>query len=252
MKLSAKSQEFLDNLQLYLFSSGKKEAEIAEVIEELKDHLCEAEKDGKSVEHIIGQPPEQYMELLSKEMNTDYKGLIKIIPIFILGAFAYILLDNTIRGSIHFSIYQLIGYPVISIVMLGMYVMTFKLIAKRKLTRIKRFGILYGLSLFSIGSFIALLLFDKKFGTPLFQIDTVIGRTIVAAIAIIIFIGIAIWSKTWVSIIIPAIISVPQLLVKFLPVHGQTKLIFPTVLMFLGLIVFFTVHSRLEKKDAKQ
>lgn len=252
MKLSAKSQEFLDNLQLYLFTSGKKEVEIAEVIEEMKDHLCEAEKDGKSVEHIIGQPPEQYMELLSKEMNTDYKGWMKIIPIFILGAFAYILLDNTIRGSIHYSIYQIIGYPVISISMLGIFAMTFKVIAKGKLSRIKRFGILYGLSLLSIGSFVALLLLDKKFGTPLFQIDTVVGRLIVAAIAIIIFIGIAIWSKTWVSIIIPAIISVPQLLVKFLPIHGQAKVVLPTVLMFIGLIVFFTIQSKLEKSEADQ
>jgi hypothetical protein len=39
MKLSRESRDFLENLRLYLFSSGKNEKEMEEIIEELEDHL---------------------------------------------------------------------------------------------------------------------------------------------------------------------------------------------------------------------
>ncbi|MGG1574580.1 hypothetical protein [Fictibacillus sp. NRS-1165] len=88
MELSKQSQEFLQNLRLYLFSSGRKKSEIEEITEELGDHLREAERNGKSITHIIGQSPEQYMESIAKEMKVDYFGWSKVIPVLISGAFA--------------------------------------------------------------------------------------------------------------------------------------------------------------------
>ena len=43
MELSDKSRKFIDDLRLYLFSSGKNDQEIKEITEELEDHLHEAE-----------------------------------------------------------------------------------------------------------------------------------------------------------------------------------------------------------------
>ena len=37
-KLSAKSTRFVEDLRVYLFSSGKKDVEIEDIIHELKDH----------------------------------------------------------------------------------------------------------------------------------------------------------------------------------------------------------------------
>ena len=39
MELSDKSRKFIDDLRLYLFSSGKNDQEIREIAEELEDHL---------------------------------------------------------------------------------------------------------------------------------------------------------------------------------------------------------------------
>ncbi|MFD9625270.1 hypothetical protein [Peribacillus muralis] len=65
--LSNESQLFLENLRLYLFSSGKKTEEVEDIMEELAAHLFEAERNDKSVEHIIGRSPKEYMKLLSDE-----------------------------------------------------------------------------------------------------------------------------------------------------------------------------------------
>jgi len=57
---------------VYLFSSRKKDAEIDDIIHELEDHLYEAERKDKSIEHIIGSSPKEYMQSISKEMKTVY------------------------------------------------------------------------------------------------------------------------------------------------------------------------------------
>ncbi len=72
-KLSMKSTKFLEDLKIYLFSSGKKNEEIDDIIRDLADHLYEAESNGKSIEQIIGSSPKEYMQSLSAEMKTDYK-----------------------------------------------------------------------------------------------------------------------------------------------------------------------------------
>ena|SRR5690625_3616153 len=89
-KLSEDSKEFLENLRVYLFSSGKNSEEIEEIeeiVEELQVHLSEAEKSGKPMEKIIGNSPKEYMEMISDEMVIDYRSWIKYIFLIIFGSF---------------------------------------------------------------------------------------------------------------------------------------------------------------------
>lgn len=44
MKLSPESRKFIEDLRLYLFSTGKSDQEIEDIVAELEDHLWEAEK----------------------------------------------------------------------------------------------------------------------------------------------------------------------------------------------------------------
>lgn len=44
LQLSKKSQNFIENLRVYLFSSGKQSDEIEQIVNELEIHLAEAEK----------------------------------------------------------------------------------------------------------------------------------------------------------------------------------------------------------------
>ena len=87
MELSDKSRKFVDDLRLYLFSSGKNDQEIREIAEELEDHLHEAERNGKSIEQIVGASPKEYMVSISSEMNIDYRALAKYIPLIFIGSY---------------------------------------------------------------------------------------------------------------------------------------------------------------------
>lgn len=84
MVLSKDSQEFITNLRLYLLTSGKKDSEIKETAEELLAHLEDAESRGKNLDTVTGGSPEAYMKNISNEMTTDFYGLVKLMPMFIL------------------------------------------------------------------------------------------------------------------------------------------------------------------------
>ena len=47
MKLSKRSDEFVRNVRMYLFTSGKNEQDIEDVIGELEDHLSNLKAAGK-------------------------------------------------------------------------------------------------------------------------------------------------------------------------------------------------------------
>ena len=126
MNLSRESEHFLENLRVYLISSGKKEQEIQAITEELEDHLCEAEKNGKNIDDIIGKSPKEYMDQIASEMSFDLKGLIQYIPIVMLGAFAFILTVKVIRGALEFSMIEAIGYPFIFLLYLLITALIFK------------------------------------------------------------------------------------------------------------------------------
>ncbi|WP_342429733.1 hypothetical protein [Neobacillus sp. FSL H8-0543] len=251
-ELSVQSKDFLENLRMYLFSSGKKEKEIDEVVEELSDHLEEAEQAGKNVEHIIGQSPEHYMKHLSEEMSTDYKGWTKFVPIFIIGVMAYFLLEDALQGTIHYSLLDLIGFPIVCLILLKVYMMTFKYLSKRKTSILKEFAVFYGVGLLSISLFIGLLLVKKNFGTPFIIVDSMLGRMIIGSLAVCIFVGMALWSKTWFSIFIPLIIFVPQFVTQFLQVSDKTEILLNSFLIFVGIIIFGIFELiKLKKLKAK-
>ena len=85
LQFSKKSQEFTENLRLYLFSSGKNPDEIEDIVNQLEDHLFEAEKKGKPIEKIIGKSPKEYMKMVSNEMAIDYQTWFTYICFFVFG-----------------------------------------------------------------------------------------------------------------------------------------------------------------------
>ena len=129
MELSGKSREFLDNLRLYLVSSGKQQEDIEEIINELQDHLFQAEQQGKSVDDVIGQSPKEYMQQISGELPLGMKDILKYSVLIVVGAFAYILLGDAIKGGIEYSLLQLIGYPFIEVFYTGVVIISFRYIA---------------------------------------------------------------------------------------------------------------------------
>jgi hypothetical protein len=251
MNISKESSGFLDNLKLYLFSSGKNEKEIEEILEELEDHLYEAEKNGKNVEEIIGKTPKDYMEQLANEMSFDYKGWLKYIPILILGAFSYVLIGDAIRGKIEYSLLDLIGYPFIFIIVLFLTGVLFKYVASTKISKMKEMIIFYIYGFIPIALFITLIILDRFYKTPTIHFGTA-GNVIAIAVSILVFIGITIWSKSWAGIFIPIILFLPEVLTNMSNLQEKTKLIFTGIFIPLCFGIYFVIIFKIEKNKEKR
>lgn len=247
MKVSKESQQFLDNLRVYLFSSGKNEQEINEIVEELEDHLYEAERNGKDVEDIIGQSPKEYMNQVADEMPLDLIGVLKYIPIIFLGAFSFILIDDAINGTMEYSLLELIGYPFIFFINLFiMFRLALRYLAVTSLSETKQWLFLSLLGIVPASLFIVIYYVDRSFGTPSIQFGTV-GVTVAVAFAIATLIGVALWSKSWVTIIIPILLFLPRIFINMTSIEDNTKLIVSGILPLVLVGIYLLIVSKREQ-----
>ncbi|TRZ38210.1 DUF1048 domain-containing protein [Niallia circulans] len=240
MELSAKSQEFIDNLQLYLMTSGKKEAEINEIVEELTDHLVEAEKNGKNITEITGDSPKAYMESLANEMKTDYKEWLKFIPLVFLSVIAYQIISDALFNELSYTLSVIIGQPIIICFMLLMFVVTFKWFALRSEALSKKMVIgVFTLNFLSTAAFFLLLYFGNK-GAPVLVIDSFLGKMGVTAIALLFLIWFSWSSKSWAPFV-PLIVYIPTLAVEFLPLSIEEKALYSSMIFIILSIIFILI-----------
>ncbi|GGD22522.1 HAAS domain-containing protein [Pontibacillus salipaludis] len=244
MKVSKESQQFLDNLRIYLLSSGKNEQEINEIVEELEDHLYEAERNGKDVEDIIGQSPKEYMNQVADEMPLDLKGVLKYIPIILIGAFSFILIDDAIRGTMEYSLLELIGYPFIFFINLFiMFRIAFRYLAISSLSETKQWLLLSLVGMVPTSLFIVIYYVDRSFQTPSIEFGNV-GVTVAVAFAIATLIGITLWSKSWVTIIIPILLFLPRIFINMTSIEDNTKLIVSGILPLVLVGTYLFIVSK--------
>jgi hypothetical protein len=251
MKISKGSLEFLENLRLYLFSSGKNENEIEEVIAELEDHLYEAEKNGKNVEDIIGKTPKEYMEQLANEMSMDSKGLLKYIPIIVVGAFSYILMGDAIRGQLEYSLIDMIGYPFIILFTLLFTSVLFKYVASNKISKIKEWLIFGIVGSAPVGLFIVLIFLNRYYDTTTIQFGD-IGIFTAIVFSILVFVGISIWSKTWISIILPIILFLPEFIINKTSIQESTQLVLTSIIVPVCFGIYLLTVARSETNKEKR
>ena len=250
MHLSMESRGFLENLRVYLISSGRREKEIEEIIEELEDHLCEAEKNGKNIDDIIGKSPKEYMEQVANEISFDLKGLLIYIPIVMFGALAFILTGKAIRGVLEFSTIDLIGYPLIFLFYLFTTAIVFKYVSSRHLSKIKERIILGITGILPFALFMLLLYLNDSINTP--TIEFGISGNIVAIIcATIIFISIALWTKSWVIIIIPILLFLPEGIINLTTLQDQTKAILSIATSFPLIGIYLLILWNKERIKGK-
>ncbi|MFQ3545521.1 hypothetical protein Q7A53_15680 [Halobacillus rhizosphaerae] len=246
MELSGKSREFLDHLRLYLVSSGKQQEDIDEIVHELQDHLFQAEQQGKSVDDVIGQSPKEYLQQISGELPLGMKDILKYSVLIVVGAFAYILLGDAIKGGIEYSLLQLIGYPFIAVFYTGVVIMSFRYIAVSGINIIRQWVLFSMIGIIPVALFVGLLVLNKAYSTPT-VVFTMTWNIIAAGFAIAVFIGMAIWSKTWITIIIPALLFIPDLVLEAVDVQESTKAILSSLVVFIGMAVYLLMVWRKEK-----
>ncbi|QBP40988.1 HAAS domain-containing protein [Paenisporosarcina antarctica] len=247
--LTTKSENFIDNLRLYLITSGKNENEVKDVTDELRDHLIESEKSGKSIDEIIEGTPEAYMESIKIEMKTDYISLVKNIPIFILGIIAYFIMGPSIRGEFELNIIQLIGFPIISVIGLLIYVVLFQQAGKKQYSLKKLFFI--GTIAYSSVTilFIFLLLGSTFLVEPFYKASPIVNLAIITMCGAV-FILLSFWGKTLSAIWIPALLFIPDYFYKFSNYKDETILIIGAasfVLIFIFMMLNLLIIDRVRK-----
>ncbi|MEH7380280.1 hypothetical protein V7138_07345 [Bacillus sp. JJ1533] len=248
--LSSKSEAFIDNLRMYLMMSGKNDQEIEELTEELKDHLIVVEKSGRSIDDIIDQTPEEYMASLKQEMKTDYKQLVKFLPLFFLGAIAYFLIGPAIRGEFELNIIQVLGMPILAVLMLGVYVYFLQNAGRKQYSKKKFFlgGVIASMIVTTLA--ILIIAVSAIFVKP-FYVGGPTAEVVVIVICTSIFIGTAIWSKMWFPIWIPAFLIIPDVFARFTEWSVERILMISMasfVLMFVVIIMNILVTEKRKKK----
>ena len=247
IKISNKSKAFLEDLRLYLFSSGKNSEEIEEIVDELEVHLSEAEQNGKSIDKIIGKSPKEYMEMVSKEMKVDYRTWIKYICLIIFGSFSLTVFTDLIEGNLSYSVLEIVGHIVIGAIFITTIFTGFKYISTTNQS-VKKQGLTsLIITLLPIALFIGLIYLNRAIDTPIIHFGNT-ASLIIGVIAGLFIIGISLWAKSWILIIIAALVTVPDYLLSLSPLKSETQLIISSWITFGGLAIYLWVTTRFEKK----
>lgn len=241
MELSKKSRNFLDDLAVYLMSSGKSEEEVQDVVAELKDHLEEAERAGKSVDDVVGQSPKAYMQHLGHELAFDGKGFFKIIAMLVPNVFAYIIIGNFIQGEMTFSTAQLVGFPLVAVLFLLAAAQAFRNMSVRSTeSKIKTGATYIALAALPMTLFLGLMILDIFVETP----TIVFGPTaqlVLFGLAVITLLLVSIWTKTWINLIIPLLLFGPQYALAQTKLPLEQQLIFSMLILVVGMGIFLFV-----------
>ncbi|PPA69392.1 HAAS domain-containing protein [Jeotgalibacillus proteolyticus] len=248
--LSKESRRFLDDLRLYLFSSGKNEAEIGEIAEELEVHFAEAEKNGKPIEQIVGESPKEYMEMISKEMKVDTKAWLKYIPLIIFGAISFSVIAQLVDDlRLNFSYVFLGGTVVISIIFILLVFGVFKYTASRQVSKTKELLMIMIPSFLNIALFGALIFWDMFYTLPGIQLG-VTASIITGGIVLLFLIGFSFWAKTAILPVILAALHIPELLLRLTSLEVSARLIIGMIITYIviGLYLYYT-FKKLKKEE---
>lgn len=246
LKLSAKSRRFIEDLRVYLFSSGKHADEIDGIVEELEVHLMEAEDNGKPIEKVVGHSPKEYMEQLSDEMPVDFKSWFKYIVIIIFGAFSFTIANDLMEGRLSYSLLELIGHFVIAgFLIIGLFA-AFKFIAANQLSKWKEIGVLYALGFVPIALFVGLIFLNRAVETPVIHFGTM-GTVLTAIVTVIFLATVSWWAKTWVLPVILTLLLLPEYLLGLMAMTQETVLVLSTFVSFGGIGIYLFIVSKMDK-----
>lgn len=246
MVLSKESEEFIANLRLYLLTSGKKDKEINDIAEELSDHLKEAESHGKTVDDVTGGSPESYLKGIRQEMTTDYLGIVKMMPMFLLLLMAYMITGPAIRGDLSFSLPSLITYPLVGVLFLALYTFAFHKMSSKNWSSKKGMLIFFGLQLIIMSVFLGILFLDLTVLDP-FYVPSREAMWVIAGAGAAVFIVSVFWSKAWITLFIPLFLFGPDFVMTFMEVNDTTGLYINMGVFaagFILLMVYLLIQSK--------
>lgn len=248
--LSKESEQFLEDLRVYLFSSGKNSEEIDEIVDELEIHLTEAEKNGKSIEKIIGKSPKEYMEMVSNEIKIDFHLGMKYILLIIFGAFAIMILPDVLEGNVAYSVIKIVGNVLIMLIFLAMIFTVFRYISTHAVSPKMQAVPIGGIVLLNMGMFFGLIYLDRAVDSPVLRFGT-IGSYVIGIVAVLFIIGMSIWAKTSILIVIVALLTLPDYVLAQTSLSYETQLTTSSFIMVAGVAIYLGIVYLKEKRDEK-
>ncbi|WP_079505834.1 DUF1129 family protein [Mesobacillus jeotgali] len=253
--VSKQAEQFLVELRMYLISKGKNDQEINEITEELEVHLMEAEAAGKDVSHIIGESPRKYMKSIGESMKTDYRQIAGLVPLMILLLSAYLSIGPAIEGTFSVSqgtIWSAVIISVIGILIYGLFL--FK--ALPKLFQSKWKYLLFLATFIAVTNLMVsfLLWYQAQDFETVFVASPAQNNWIIILSAAI-FISAALYTKTWLTIIIPLFISMGPIATRFIPEKANNDPLYITITLLAFLLaaaaaitIFFIQRKKQQNK----
>lgn len=244
-EVSSQSRRFVDDLRTYLFSCGKNEHEIREIVEELETHLYEAELNGKSTEDVVGHSPKAYMESISDEMKTEHLAWFKYLPLLFLGGMSYMVFGDLLDGgTLSYSVLVLGGTIIYALVFFISIAVAFRYISKNQLNKVKELVVILVpviLSMLFIGG---IFLLDLIYSTPMIHFG-VVGSVIAGVIVAIFIVAVSIWSKTLILPITLLALYLPQYLLSFTQLNQETQIGIGFVITYgvMGAYLFYMARK---------
>lgn len=248
MTLSKESQAFLDNLRIYLFAGSRKELEVMEIMEELEDHLYEAEQNGKSVEHIIGKSPKAYMKEIEAEVEKDSRFWLIFVPLIMLNGFAYLIMNKAVADDRSYSLLALIGSPAVFVITILILFSLYRFIAANKVSKKVTLFLYLLMGIAPTAMFIGILVTDLFIETPELTISPFMN-TVVMMAASLIFISAALYWKAWISVLVPAVLYLPQIIFRYTNINKESEFIILMsiyIVLSLSLIIWFFIQNKRE------
>ena len=251
--LSAKSEQFLIELRMYLIQHGKSDADINDIVGELESHLLESEQNGKDVESIVGKDPKQYMKTIGEALPTDKQELLILIPATILVILAYLCYIPAIAGNFQISQNILLwgSFPVLFSLIMFSFVL-FKGFPKFHASPVK-LGILISLvNVLVVGVWVGSYFWINQRTDSNYFIATSEQSYGIAAVCILIFISYAIYTKSWITIIVAAVMTISPVGEKLIPKEVNEDPFYITwtvvgILLITALLIVYFVKKKKEK-----
>ncbi|MGN7383409.1 DUF1129 family protein [Paenibacillus sp. SAFN-117] len=249
--LSKKAERFLSDLRIYLTTYGKNEQEIEDIVSELEDHFVQAEKHGKNIEEITGGSPKAYMDQLRVEMKTDQKEILSALLLFFPLALAFVILPDALQGNAAYTLLDIIGNLTAFVIGLGMFILFLRLESSRSLSKAARIAMYWVIGFVPMGIFLGIKLLNRFMDLSPVFIATPSQNYMIAVACGLFLIGYSIFAKTWVTIIVPCIIIVPDFIADLLTASPQDRAIVSLGIM-IGLIVLYLVYLVIQNRRKAQ
>lgn len=254
MSLTQKSKKFLEDLHIYLLSSGKNLNEIKEITKELEDHLLEAEANGKSVDQVVGDSPSAYMESISGEMKSDLASWTKYFPLVLLGPIAFTIFGDLINGGeLAYSLFHIIGIIVYTLLFIIGVAIVLKYTSKKQSSVTKEIFILSLPIIVSMLFYLSVLFLDTMIDTPIVHFGE-IGSIVIGSVVILLIIAFSIWSKTIIIPVVLLALFLPDILLKETALSESSKLIIGMFITYslIGLYLFYIFVKERKKQQGSE